>query len=53
MYTKWQDELIGCMAYAEAEIDFGDDEELDPVVLSSGIKLFNFIYIIKLKVYFS
>jgi len=28
VYTAWKSELIGCLAHAEAIIDFGDDEHL-------------------------
>jgi tRNA modification GTPase len=33
VYTDWRQQLIACLAHAEAVIDFGDDERLDDVAL--------------------
>jgi tRNA modification GTPase len=33
VYTDWRQQLIACLAHAEAIIDFGDDERLDDAVM--------------------
>jgi len=37
LYTAWREELIKCLAYYEAAIDFGEDEQIDETIVQSVI----------------
>ncbi len=44
LYNKWRDDIIKCMAYVEAIIDFGEDEDIDPAVATQSIHSSKLLY---------
>jgi tRNA modification GTPase len=36
LYNKWRDDMIKCIAYVEALIDFGEDDDIDPDIAAAG-----------------
>ena len=47
MYETWRSDLLRSLAYMEALIDFGEDEQLDTAILDTGFPLFFFLFFVE------